>query len=210
MDEIQIFDRQGQERDWDWLVASYGAIRVKRAQVPEGVTKVYRIVKLQDVEGPAVQVVNVSDQENNPIQGTRVVRRWPDAPQLPAWPAPISMWYEQGVYGGTNENGDVGFGMGHGDYYFVPEEGASCVWVAARKGPSDLISGLGMLGGTNHRHLDVYYQLQDVKVRPPEKSPEKPPERPPEEGPVQPSGDRWQLLMDKLDDIIALLEERVG
>jgi hypothetical protein len=84
------------------------------------------------------------------------------------------------------------------------------VWVADEAGPSDFISGLGMLGGTNHRHLDVFYERVTVETKPPEEPPPPlPPEEPPEETPESPPQDRWQALMDKLDLIIELLEEHV-
>lgn len=212
MDKPKIFDQQGQEQDWDWLVATFGPIEIEPAETSEGVTQAYRIVKLQDSQGPAVQVVNVADADGVPTEGIRVVRHWPDAPELPAWSPPISMWRDRGVYGPTNLNGDIGFGMGHGDYYFVPKHGASSVWVADEAGPADLITGLGMLGGTNHRHLDINYQLVQVEVAPPEEPEEPPveaPPTPPVEEPEGPSPDRWQLLLDKLDMIIAMLEEQV-
>lgn len=160
----RIRDQQGREQEWDWLIANFGAISLERAKVSEGVNQVYRIVRLQDSEGPAVQMVSARDQSGNPIEGITVVRHWADAPQLPKWPAPASMWRERGVYGATNMNGEIGFGMGRGDYYFAPSGGASAVWIADQAGPSDLICGLGMLGATNHRHLDIVYQLEEVDM----------------------------------------------
>jgi hypothetical protein len=200
----RIYDQQGQQRDWNWLVASFGNITLERSQASEG--SIFRIVKLQDAEGPAVQVANVMDQDGLTMEGIRVVRYWPDAPTLPAWTSPISMWRSQGVYGTTNVSGDIGYGMGHGDYYFPPGPGASGLWVADDAGPSDFIGGLGMLGGTNHRHLDVYFQLTPAKASP---SPE-PPEPLPEEPPHADPSDRWQKLFAKLDQIIAMLERQVG
>jgi hypothetical protein len=207
VDGISIFDRQGQERDWDWLIAEFGAIQVERTPIPEGATKVYRIVKLQDAQGPAVQIINIRDQEGSSLEGIRVVRSWPDAPALPLWPAPVSMWRRRGVFGATNQNGQIGFGMGHGDYYDPPGGGASCAWVADLKGSSDLISGLGMLGGSPHRHLNIYFQIEDVTERPPKETPRKPQERP--KAVSAASQARLQLLLDRLDQIIHLLEERV-
>jgi hypothetical protein len=233
VDGLDILDQEGQKRDWDWLVATFGPLRVERVEIPEGVSRVYRVVKLQGVEGPAVQVVTVSDPDGNALEGIRVVRHWPDAPDLPTWAPPISVWYREGVYGTTNADGNIGFGMGQGDYYFPPDSGASSLWVADETGPSDSISGLGMLGGTRHDHLDVTFQLVEVEqpqpaeppagppatpaeplVEPPSQPPQGPPAPPPEAAapgmPVQPAVDRWQILMEKLDQIIAMLEERTG
>jgi hypothetical protein len=212
MDVPKVYDQEGDERDWHWLIANFGAIRVERAQVPEGASHVYRIVKLQDAEGPAVKIVHVEDEAGKPQGGIRVVRHWPDAPQLPEWPPPASRWQERGVYGDTNVNGDIGFGMGRGDYYFPPEGGASAVWVASSAGPSDYISGLGMLGGTNHRHIDVFYQLQAVEGKPPEPSPTPtPPPTPtptPTPTPHPPEEeDNWEKLFNRLDRMIELLEQ---
>ena len=175
MDTPKVYDQQGQEKDWDWLVANFGPIELERTGVPEGVNHVYRIVELHDREGPAVQIVHVADQEAGPIEGITVVRYWPGAPPLDPFPPPASTWRDRGVYGETNINGEIGFGMGTGDYYFPPSIGASAVWVADQLGPSDFIHGLGMLGATNHRHLEVYYQLEDVD----EPTPPAPPTPPP-------------------------------
>jgi hypothetical protein len=222
MEYPKVYDQQGEEQDWAWLVANFGAINLERATIPEGVAQVYRIVKLQDIEGPATQLVNVVNQEGRRLEGLTVVRYWPDAPKLPEWPPPISRWRDRGVYGPTNVNGDIGFGMGRGDYYSPPGAGASAVWVANQSGPSDFISGLGMVGGTNHRHLDVYYQLKDAGAPPPEPPIEPPPEppiepppeppiepppEPPIEPPPTPPDENWTALLERLDRIIALLEE---
>lgn len=231
MDRLDIWDQEGQKRDWDWLVDQFGPLHLERVEVPQGVAKVYRVVKLQGVEGPAVQVVTVSDPDGNALAGVRVVRHWPDAPDLPTWSPPVSVWQKEGVFGVTNAEGNIGFGMGQGDYYFPPDSGVSSLWVADEAGPSDSIGGLGMLGGTRHEHVDVTFQLVEVEqpqpelpaappeplVEPPFEPPEGPPaplpEAPPEgalpETPVQPAVDRWQVLMEKLDLIIAMLEERI-
>jgi hypothetical protein len=208
VEKPQVFDQEGQEQDWDWLVANFGAVSLERAEPAEGGAGVFRIVKLQDTEGPAVQIVTVADQDGSPMGGIRVVRYWPDAPRLPDWPAPTSQWRDRGVYGETNLEGDIGYGMGQGDYYFPPGGGASAVWVADESGPSDFIGGLGMLGATTHRHLDVYYHLQGVDG-PPDGPPEEPPDEPQEEPPEEPADGQWQKLFEKLDRIIALLEDRL-
>ena len=212
MEYPKVYDRQGQERNWDWVLAQYGPVTLERAPTSGGVTQVYRIVQLREKEGSATQLVNVRDPSGRPLDGITVVRHWPGAPTLPNWPPPASRWRDRGVYGPTNANGDIGFGMGQGDYYFPPNSGASAVWVAHQNGPSDCIGGLGMLGGTQHRHLDVYFQLQNVSgPTPPSPPPPRPPSPPPPQPPSPPAPtDHWAVLFEKLDRIIALLERWTG
>lgn len=187
MDSPKIFDRQGREQDWNWLVANFGDISLQRAEISEGQRLAFRITKIQESEGPAVQIVHVTVEGSEPLAGICVARHWPDAPELPVWPPPASLWRDRGVHGKTNLEGDIGFGMGRGDYYFPPSCGASAVWVADSAGPSDFLSGLGMLGGTNHRHLDVHYQLEGVET-PSDPPPPPPPASTP---PVPPPATSW-------------------
>ena len=209
MESIGIYDRHGREQDRDWLVAAFGEVKLERAEVASGVNQLFRIVRLQVVEGAAIETVQVLDQQGNPLQGVRVVRAWPDAPALPGWLPPTSRWRECGVYGVTNSSGEVGFGMGHGDTYALPGTGTSSVWVAEDAGPSDLIDGLGVLEGERPRHLDVVFQLQEIGVEtpPPPPPPPAPSSAPPspEPGPRADEGD-WTEISRKLDRILELLE----
>lgn len=209
MEGVRIFDKQGKERDWTWLQATFGPVRIDRIEDLAGVKQVFRLVGLLEREGPAVQVVGVSDAENKPLKGVRVVRQWPDAPALPDWPSPVSRWHPKGVYGETNLNGSIGFGMGQGDYYSTISGGVSSLWIADERGPSDLISGLGMVGGSAHRHLDVYFSLQPVTAAKPSDpvGGAKPPADPVS---TLTTEQKWQLVLQKLDLIIALLEKKVG
>ena len=209
MEKPLVIDQDGQERDWEWLIANFGAVTLERAEAPEGVAQVYRIVKLADTEGPAAQVVNVVGQDGEPLEGITVVRHWPDAPPLPDWPPPTSRWRPRGVYGQTGVNGDIGFGMGHGDYYFPPDGGASAVWLADEAGPSDLIGGLGMIGATNHRHLDIYYRRVAVQESSPSPTPEPAPKPQPTPTPIPVPDVLWDTLLERLNRIVALLEQIV-
>jgi len=204
---VRIFDKQSKERDWTWLQATFGPVRIERAEAPAGVKQAFRLVGLLEREGPAVQVVGVSDAKGKPLQGVRVVRQWPDAPALPDWPSPVSRWHAKGVYGETNVNGSIGFGLGQGDHYSLTSAGVSSLWIADERGPSDLISGLGMVGGSAHRHLDVYFSLQPVTAAQPSEPKEgsEPPARPVSTLTTE----KWQLVLEKLDRIIDLLEKRV-
>jgi hypothetical protein len=224
VDKPKVLDLQGQERDWEWLESEYGRVTFKLAQAPSPGAPVYRLFRLQDTEGPAAAIVNVVDPNGQPLEGVRVVRYWPDAPELPDWPEPVSKWFERGVHGPTNAEGNLGFGMGKGDYY-RPEDGGPCaIWVADGAGPSDLLGNHGMLHGTNHRHLNLFYRLEPgAEAEEPLPAPEEPepqpaPEEPedstppPAPPPAAPelSEEQWRELFDRLDRLIHALEERLN
>jgi len=158
--EPRVFDGQGQERDWEWLIGSFGAVNLERAKTDADPPLAYRVASLHDTDGPAAMVVRVVDQDDNPLEGIHVVRYWSGAPKLPEWPSLVSLWKDEGVHGPTNKDGDIGFGIGAGEYYSVPNGGPCAVWVADEAGPSDLISGLGMLDKSKHRHLNVTFRLE--------------------------------------------------
>jgi hypothetical protein len=199
-----IVDQQGFERDWDWLVEQFGPISLERATLPAGAECAYRIVRLQDAEGPAVQIASIENHVGTNRAGARVVRHWPDAPMLPAWPPPTSRWRTRGVFGSTDKRGCVGFGMGPGEYYSPPHSGPCGLWIADPAGPSDYVEGLGMLGLSNHRHIDVCFQLQPVEAEPTTPEP-----APPALGPWPPE-QWWQDVFGRLDAIISLLEKRAS
>ena len=171
----QIFDKFMQLQDQKWLEENFGP--VEHLEAPPGPG--YRLAALVEVddlpplartsvkflppfEGRIIEasstiIVQVQGQGGGPVQGVRVARRWPDE-TLPNLPPELAAWgWTKGVYGDTNPNGDIGFGMGLGDYYFPPDKGASAVWVEGGDG----VNGLGMIGGTNHRHLNLIYQWMD-------------------------------------------------
>jgi hypothetical protein len=202
-----IIDQQEQEQDWDWLSDSFGDITIERADAAGGHAHIYRIISLRDTLGPAAQVVKVLDQAGEPLEGIHVVRHWPDAPDLVDLVSPASTWHARGVHGPTNVNGEIGFGMGKDDYYAASSEGAAAVWVADQAGSSDLVSGLGMLELTNHRHLDIVFQREDLL---PQAAAPDPSEAPVPRAPSPPVDEQWDQIFERLDLIIDVLEERVG
>jgi hypothetical protein len=190
VDKPRVFDGQGQERDWEWLIGSFGAVNLERAETTADPPHAYRVASLHDTDGPAAMVVRVIDQDDNPLEGIHVVRYWSGAPKLPEWPSPVSLWQDEGVHGPTNENGDIGFGIGGGEYYSVPNGGPCAVWVADEAGPSDLISGLGMLDKSRHRHLNVTFRLEaftEPAAPPPPPAQSLDPPVQPTDAPVQPT-----------------------
>ena len=178
----QVFDKFMQPRDLKWLEEEFGPVEHLEAPPGPGY-RLAALVEIDDlpplhgavapqpplplkgriIEASATIIVQVQGQGGGPVQDVRVARRWPDE-SLPNLPPELQAWgWTKGVYGETNENGDIGFGMGQGDYYFPPDKGASAVWVEGGDG----VDGLGMIGGTNHRHLNLIYQWQDELVPPP-------------------------------------------
>lgn len=155
---LTIYDLGGAERDWDWLVATFGAVVLERGAGTASVTV------LRAVEGPSTLIVHVEDASGNPLPNLPVVFYWPDAPGLP--PEQQACGLDRGVVGYTKtENGNAEFAMGSGAYYFPPAGGPHVVWIAVAG--TDCLRGLGMLGGTNHIHLDSVWRMPESGLESP-------------------------------------------
>jgi hypothetical protein len=148
--------------DWQWILDTFGDVQVRAIEDKEGLTLqdgdvVYKLVYLDARLGDANIIINVRDEDGNPVQGETVMFGWPDAPAH-GYPGKPSNWTGIGVPGDTNENGDIGPGLGTGAYYSPAhgERGPHFIWVWDL--PSDYVDGLGMLAGTNHAHLNLGYQ----------------------------------------------------
>lgn len=141
---VTIYNCEGEIATTSWLTSTFGEVMWSEGSLAE----------LRCSEGPAVLVVHVEDLEGKPVENATVILYWPDAPWLPAELQSCNL--ERGVYGPTNANGDIGFGLGPGSYYYPPAGGPHVMWVA---GGGSCLAGLGMLGGTNHEHLDSAWIL---------------------------------------------------
>lgn len=131
------------------LEAMFGAMEIEG--VPGQEFEVYALQgRYPDAE--AAEVVHVLDEAGRPMAGVEVVFFWPDAP------IDSSLgWYGRGVVGVTNHEGVIGFGMGEGAWYFPPRIGPHSVWIKGQ-GKSQLVDGIGMVGGSNHKHVNVWYR----------------------------------------------------
>lgn len=170
-----IYDLTGQVQDLSWLESTFGAVGWECAEAHPAAGYVFRLTALRESCGPAVIIVNVTDENGYALEGRAVVRYWPGAPALPVYDPPASRWTDLGVVGWTSGSGDVGFGLGAGDYYF-PETGTGVtqIYVADYDGPSDLVKNLGMLGGTEHCTLFPVFSripVEDVDPETPTPSP---------------------------------------
>jgi hypothetical protein len=146
---LTIYDLDGAEQDWAWLVATFGAVTLERG------TAAASVRVLRAIEGPSTLVVRIEDAGGDPLENVPVVFHWPDAPLLP--PEQGACGLDRGLVIPTKDNGNAEFGMGPGAYYFPPAGGPHVVWVVAEG--TDCLRGLGMLGGTNHIHLDTVWRM---------------------------------------------------
>lgn len=179
--EPRGFDREGREVPLATLRAKYGFTVRRAINVAPG-QEVFRVIALREKSGPATLVVR-STVGGRPDVGRRVAFAWPDAPPQQNTGRD---WGNRYVIGETNANGDVGFGLGTGAYIRdVAVGGPHSVWVWSPSASSDAVFGLGMLGGTNHDHVDVEFALvQEAAVGIPSPVP---PTVPPPSEPVPPT-----------------------
>lgn len=153
-----VYDYDGNVADMEWLYNNFGSVGLTRTEWWDSKDSVYRVTEVRAQCDYATLKVCVNDENGSPLEGVEVVRYWPGAPALPDFSEFTKQWTFLGVHGPTSSDGCVGFGMGGGDYYYPPESGVSSVYVADFLGPADFFEGLGMIGETNHCHLDLTYQ----------------------------------------------------
>jgi hypothetical protein len=169
---VKYFDGQGDEQDWDQLITDFGNVDVK--ETPEGV---YRLLQVRAEDGPNSITVRVVDANNHAVPGVPICWSWPDAP-----PESGAGWEGKAVVEATDATGCVRFNMGRESFYKMPGPGPHAIWIYGRK-VSDRIGGLGMVGGTNHLHLNVTF-IQATTLN---------------------TDTHWVSLFTKLDRIIELL-----
>ncbi len=158
---LTVYDKFGHEQTLAWLYEQFGNVEIEAP--PNPAEPFYEIVELREnddvgpgdasVTAPACIITRLLDQNGAPLPGVTCVFWWPDAPPLPG-----SGWHNQGVPGTTGTAGTVDFAMGSGAYYDPRHaQGPHHLWVRG-EGSSEIIRGLGMIAGTNHRHLDVTWK----------------------------------------------------
>jgi hypothetical protein len=146
---FDVYDRNGTKRDYDWLRATYGNVQFLDA----GAVAKFKLLRVDETEGPAVIKVRVMNEQGKPHVGQPVANAWPD-PSLPDLrnKGLKSVWREHAMWQNTDSDGFTGFGIGTGSYIKdLAVGGPHTIWVLSPSLPSDGISGIGMLGGTEHR-----------------------------------------------------------
>ena len=138
-----IYDCGGAVTDEAWLAERFGAVTWT-----QGISGTLTAIRPCCGNCPASITVHI-DRDGSPAEGVAVMLHWPDAPMLPLELRDCGL--DRGVWGYTNSNGDIGFGLGPGAYYTPPGGGPHTVW--AVDGPC--IAGLGMIAATNHEHVDL-------------------------------------------------------
>lgn len=149
---MKIYDADGNERDWEWVKERYNLPDIIEASKNQDH---WEVVALHEVIGPASMTVRLVGERTI---GIPIFFGWPD----------------DHVNQVTDETAQTGFGMGGGAYYRPDrgETGPHYIRVSSPIHMSDVVTGLGMIGRTNHAHLEPTFQF----VKAEEPGPEEPPE----------------------------------
>jgi len=153
-----------------WVTTEYGS-EVSRADAAwvdqSGVA--YRLVAFVERVGPSNIDVFVVDEVGAPLVDIPVAFYY-DSLRTPSRP---DEWYPVKVEGTTDVTGRVGFALGGGAYLDACGAGGPhAIWVSEPGAApdttvaSDLADRLGMLGGTEHRHLDLLFQRLPPGLQP--------------------------------------------
>ena len=146
--------------DLAFVASEYGST-FTRHDAEGGTATAYRLVAFVEREGPSNIDVLVVNEQAQPMAGVPVAFYFSSAPD----PSRADEWYPNKVTGVTGANGIIGFALAPSAY--LPSCGSGgphAIWVSEPGAtpdttvPSDLADALGMLGGTNHRHLDLIFQ----------------------------------------------------
>ncbi len=140
---VAVYDMSGNPRDMDWVAQTYGSW-IERV-TPGAGGAIFRVVELREIEGPTTIKVSVRDSAGVPLVGVTARCSWGGEEEVKE----------------TEEDGSVSLcAMGIGSYIDPNNPGGGAYSVAIQGDvPSDIARGLGMLARTNHRHLDVVFQL---------------------------------------------------
>ena len=162
-DVIKVVDMDYGEQSEQWAKDKYG-IDWDFAPVSDG--WVWRLVELWEKTGTTSHITQVLDKNYQPVPNKIVTFYWSGAEESNI--ANELDWHSNYVYGLTNENGEVGPGMGIGAYHGEGEGGPHEVWVHDDYIKSDRLRKIGMLAGTFHDHLDCKFKLMYIGEQPPE------------------------------------------
>lgn len=165
---VTIYDREGNELAGDAaenMVAYHGL----SWEMPQGLQPgdhFYNLVALRDKTGSSAFVYCVKDIDGNPIVNPdenlkrNVAHRawwWPDVQEANDIITPFPTDHHRYAdLGGLNKNGEGGSGMGA--FHDPNSPGPYQAWVRHPSIPSVILEGIGMVGSTNHDHMDGEWQ----------------------------------------------------
>jgi hypothetical protein len=153
----KVFDSQGNPQTWDWLKTQY---KCDLLEAPPGTA--FRLVRIDEMAdasargtaSAAVWIVQVHNEAGGaqPIQP--VANHWPGV-ESDEYRTDLrgkglkSLWFNFGIVQNTDMGGTTGFGYGAGS---VIHEGGGphTLWVLSPTYPSDALTKVGWLGGTDH------------------------------------------------------------
>jgi len=145
----KVFDKHGAERDMAWLREKYG--NVTYLDAGNAVTK-FELGEIRETTGVAVFRVLVVHGQGGPQYAQPVINHYPD----PALPSLLdgglkTLYHERGLVLRTGADGLCDFGFGRGSMIGDLEVGGPhTFWIGSPSLPSDGLSGVGWLGGTDH------------------------------------------------------------
>ena len=199
----QVFDVNGQQRTWAWLQDKY---KCGMTAAPAG--SAFRLVRVDETIGPAVFIVNVRDVAGG-AQGNQPVAQWWNGAEGDDRSTSLvgvglqSVYHARAIVERTNGNGDIGFPYGAGGV--IHEDGPYEFWVLSPSLPSDAVTGLGWLGGTDHACPGrLTFQIVDeIDVPDPDPDPDPDPE---------PTGDLAAVVaaIDNLARQVGRLADHLG
>lgn len=160
MEEPRVLDTYGNEKDMVLVRQTCGSDFARApTDTLAGATHVYRLIELSEKEGWSNIDTFVRGEDSQPQACVTVAFYWPDASTL----SRSGEWKRRKYYHRTDTRGVVGFGLGHGgDIRRAVVAGSHAIWVSEPTMPSDLGDKVGMLAGTNRRHLESVFQLHPL------------------------------------------------
>lgn len=149
---MKIIDADGIKRDREWVKGKYNLPEINRAPKDKDHWEV--VALHENCRDSSMTVSIVPGYVVPEVDMVPIAFNWRDEKDR-----------VQRVVQTTDANGQTGFGMGGGAYYQPPKQGPHWVYVQTAH-PTDIVTGLGMLGKRDHWHLEPTFQF--VKAEEPE------------------------------------------
>jgi hypothetical protein len=190
-----VIDVDADSRTWAWAKRRYGA------SYRRGNTSL-QLIEVHEYEGPAAFNVWVVDGDGLPVEGVPFYYYYPEAPVIATVPAEPSVsastsevgeaeWYDRGVLATTGPDGRISFPVEGSPV--ASNAGQGAIWP---KGKGDVLEKLGLLAGSQNRHLDGLWQLVKEGSPPLPEEPLEPEDPQPPEDEEQLAAPKWQMAVE--------------